>query len=150
MWEGIVQNICETIMVEKWLLDGWQVTPQEARIINRLKLALAMIAPDSWKPIPGRVDSCQIFMTPSEGLTKLSFKGASKGNPSPAGFNRIFQDYRAKVRLIYANQCVHVSNNEAKFVGSHQGLILAIKLGYRKLVVEGDSQLVINTLKKLS
>ena len=32
----------------------------------------------------------------------------------------------------------------------HQGLLLAIRLGYKMLVIEGDSQLVMNTLKKLN
>lgn len=32
----------------------------------------------------------------------------------------------------------------------HQGLLLAIRLGYEKLVIEGDSELVTNTLKTLN
>lgn len=42
-----------------------------------------------------------------------------------------------------------MSNNEAEFMAAYQGLKIAIRNGYRKLEIEGDSTLVIDTIKKL-
>ena len=43
-----------------------------------------------------------------------------------------------------------MSNNEAEFMATYQGLKIAKRNGYRKLEIEGDSALVINTIKKIN
>lgn len=137
------------MLAEKWLPDYWQVNLQEARILKCIKLAPTMITLDSWRLTGRKEELAEIFTTPLEGFFKLSFDGALKANLGPAGFAGLFWDHRVGTKFIYANHCGHESNNEAKFVGSHKGLILATKMGYKKVIVDGDSQIVIKTLKKL-
>ena len=106
-----------------------------------------MIASNSWKLITSGVISRQHFTTPLEGFINLSFDGASKGNPGLVGLGWLFHDSGAKSHLIYVNHCGYTSNNEAEFVAVLQGLLMAIKLGYKNMMVEGDFILVINTVK---
>jgi hypothetical protein len=151
VWEGIIQNIKETILAEKWHLRTGKVPPHEARIMQRLNISLTMIAPSSWKvTLRGVTDSLNYFTAPTEGFMKLSFDGASKGNPGPIGLGGLFRDPRTNTTLIYVDHCGYASNNEAEFVATRQGLQIAIKMGYKNIVVEGDSRLVINTVKKLN
>jgi len=42
-----------------------------------------------------------------------------------------------------------MTNNEAEFMAVYQGLKIARRNGYRKLEIEGDSTLVINSIRKL-
>lgn len=51
VWKGIIQNIIETILVDKWHPDDWKIAPHEARILHLLDLSPQMIAPSLWKPI---------------------------------------------------------------------------------------------------
>ena len=109
-----------------------------------------MISSNSWKLITSYVALAQHFTATLEGFVRMCFYGALKGNPSPIGLGGLFHDSRVKSCLIYANHYIYASNSEAEFAAVQQGFLMAIKLGYKKLVVEGDSELVINTAKKLS
>ena len=48
IWKGILQNVRESILVEKWHSDDWKVNPQEARILSTLNLSQQMLAPSYW------------------------------------------------------------------------------------------------------
>lgn len=43
-----------------------------------------------------------------------------------------------------------MSNNEAEFMAGCQGIKIAIRNGNRKLKIEGDSNLAIETIRKLN
>lgn len=43
-----------------------------------------------------------------------------------------------------------MSNNEAELMAVYQGIRIAIRNGYTKLEIEGDSQLVVEILRKLN
>ena len=93
--------------------DDWQMAPQEERILQGLHLAPSMVSSASWKAIPGIGDTIRIFKPPLEEFIKLSFDGASKGNPGQAGVGGIFRDHHGKTRLIYDDSYGFSSNNEA-------------------------------------
>ena len=90
------------------------------------------------------------FTLPGEGFIKLNFDGASKGNPRVAGLGGIFRDNLENTWLICVDSCGIISNNEVEFTTVGQGLRIAIRLGYKNVEVEGDSSLVINTVRKLN
>lgn len=92
----------------------------------------------------------QLLHHPLEGFMKLILDRASKGNSSLAGMGGLFRDPRTNTTLIYANHCGYASNNEANFFATRQGLQMEIRMGYKNILVEGDSRLVINTVKKLN
>ena len=87
------------------------------------------------------------FSSLAEGVIKLNFDRASKGNLGEGGLGGLFRDSQAHTCFIYAKSCGISSNNEVEFTVVREGLLIAIKLGYRNLEVEGDSRLVINTVK---
>eukprot|EP00953_Heterococcus_sp_UTEX-ZZ885_P020748 11608-Heterococcus_DN1.PRE.2 len=89
----------------------------------------------------------------------LQFDGGARGNPGPSGAGAaIFhcalqrgagadgQDNLALSELVWTSS-IYVSDfstcNEAEYTGMVQGLAAALQLGIKKLLVEGDSQLVV-------
>lgn len=78
---------------------------------------------------------------------KLQFDGCSKSNPGIAGAGAVIykfnQEISAKIQFVGNNS----TNNVAEYTGLIIGLKEAIKLGIKKLDVEGDSMLVIKQMK---
>jgi len=109
-----------------------------------------MVAPQLWKE-PRRDDNgIKQFSTPTNGFIKLNFDGASKGNPGPTGIGGLFRDDQGRKRRVYVDNGGIMSNNETKLMVVCQGLKIAIRNGYNKLEVEGDSLMVIQALRKLN
>jgi len=81
IWEGIMDNIRETILSEKWHMDEWKAAITKVRILKLLNLLVSMIAPSSWKVLNTHASSPLHYTMPLQGFIKLIFHGASKGNP---------------------------------------------------------------------
>ena len=97
-----------------------------------------------------QAESPDQFNYPKENFIKLNFDGASKGNPGNDGFGGIFRDNEGNIRWIYTEWGGEMTNNEAELWAVHQGLRIAARNGYRNLELEGDSQLVIEMIRKLN
>ena len=78
----------------------------------------------------------------------MMFDGASKGNPGIAGAGAVIYDME-KNEIESAMKFVGYkeTNNVAEYHGLILGLNLAVKLNIKKLMVCGDSLLVINQMK---
>lgn len=109
-----------------------------------------MIAPSSWKLLVSHVISSLHFSLPLEYFINLSFGGASEANPGMVEYGGLFWDPFKRTRLIYATQCGYATNSEAKFNVVKQGLLIAIRLGYRMIVIEGDLKMVTEIIKHLN
>ena len=76
----------------------------------------------------------------------LHFDGCSKGNPGFAGAGAVIyedgQEIYSKAVFVGENE----TNNVAEYTGLLIGMQAAIQLGIRKLVIRGDSQLVIRQM----
>ena len=81
-----------------------------------------------------------------EKLYVLHFDGCSKGNPGFAGAGAVIyedgQEIYSKSVFVGENE----TNNVAEYTGLLIGMQAAIRLGIRKLVVRGDSQLIIRQM----
>ena len=86
---------------------------------------------------------------PPEGVFKLNFDGASKGNPGPAGFGGIIRNVKGEAQIIYYGSIGWDSNNFAELEGLWQGLCLIQHHKFLPIIIEGDSQILINIAKKL-
>jgi ribonuclease HI len=77
---------------------------------------------------------------------KLYFDGASKGNPGISGSGAVI--YKNDIEIFNDSQYVgdNETNNVAEYTGLIIGLIGAIKLNIKQLVVYGDSQLIIKQM----
>jgi len=76
----------------------------------------------------------------------MNFDGASKGNPGPSGAGAVIFDDNIE----FYNESVFVgekeTNNVAEYTGLLVGLRAALKLGRTKLIVKGDSDLIIKQM----
>lgn len=81
---------------------------------------------------------------PPKNSYKLNFDGASKGNPGEAGIGGILRNHEGTPLKIYFGNIGWDTNNIAEMEGLWQGLLLARNLNLQPLIVEGDSQILIN------
>ena len=81
-----------------------------------------------------------------EKIYVLHFDGCSKGNPGFAGAGAVIyedgQEIYSKAVFVGENE----TNNVAEYTGLLIGMQAAIRLGIRKLVIRGDSQLIIRQM----
>ena len=150
IWERAVNLMRETILVERWDREDWKANPVEEGILNKLNLKFEMVQYKKNSQMDMRTQSPDKFSYPRGNFIKLNFDGASKGNPGEAGFGGIFRDSNKQARWIFADWGGEMTNNEAEFWALHQGLRIAVRNGYTNLEIAGDSQIAIETLKKLS
>ena len=79
---------------------------------------------------------------------KLQFDGCSKDNPGIAGAGAVIykfnEEISSKIKFVGNNS----TNNVAEYTGLIIGLKEAITLGIKKLMVEGDSMLVIKQMNR--
>jgi ribonuclease HI len=80
---------------------------------------------------------------------KVNFDGASKGNPGAVGFGVVFRNHQGNILLITTGNLGHTTNNAAELWGLTRGLQLATEHNFNKLIVEGDSQVILNLFQKV-
>jgi ribonuclease HI len=61
----------------------------------------------------------------------------------------VFRNQQGNILLISAGSMGHTTNNVAELWGLTKGLQIALAQGYHKLIVEGDSQVVLNLFGKI-
>ena len=80
----------------------------------------------------------------------LYFDGASKGNPGEAGAGMVlYEDGNEDKEEVWSGYLYMEgdrTNNEAEYYGVWKGMQCADALGVKKIVVKGDSKLVVNQL----
>jgi ribonuclease HI len=86
---------------------------------------------------------------PPTGFLKLNFDGATKGNPGVAGAGGVIRDSGGTIIRLYAGSIGNSTNNAVEFGALELGLEILRREGMTNTIVEGDSTLVINTVKKL-
>jgi ribonuclease HI len=85
---------------------------------------------------------------PKASFVKMNFDGASKGNLGLVGFGGVFKNHLGQILRIYSVG-KESTNNEVELGTMNQGLSISIREGIQKLIVEGDSLVVIHSLRKL-
>ena len=95
---------------------------------------------------PQSMDS---WIPPPSSFVKLNFDDASKGNPGPAGAGGVFRNERGEILHIYTLNLGHSTNNVVELNAMVKGLNISIQKGFQKLILEGDSSLVITICRKL-
>jgi ribonuclease HI len=86
---------------------------------------------------------------PTKGSLKINFDGVSKGNPGRIGTGGIISDSQGKIIRLYTGSPGNSTNNAVEFGGLETGLEILHMEGMTNVVVEGDSMLVINIVRKL-
>ena len=88
------------------------------------------------------------WVTPPIGWKKLNFDGASKENPRKVGLGCIVRSENGDWILKWAKPLGNVTNNIAELEALKEGLKLRIKKNVKKLIIEGDSQIILNAIRK--
>ena len=76
----------------------------------------------------------------------LFFDGAAKGNPGLSGCGGVITDANDNLISCYAWGLGNGTNNKAEFCGLYQGLRIAKTKGIERLLVFGDSRLLIQAI----
>ncbi|GLJ06374.1 hypothetical protein SUGI_0037500 [Cryptomeria japonica] len=102
--------------------------------------------------VDGTISPCKklarkyvIWMPPSAGWVKMNFDGASKRR---AGFGALIRDDFGRLLWLVAGPYEIASNNEAELKGLKVGLAMCVEKGMEKVVIEGDSQVILNRISK--
>jgi ribonuclease HI len=79
----------------------------------------------------------------------MNFDGGSKGNLGQVGYGGVFRSSQGRILRIYGDQIGINTNNATKLQALEEGLWVDDSHGYEKIIIEGDSHIVINMFKKL-
>jgi ribonuclease HI len=79
----------------------------------------------------------------------LNFDGAEKGNPGMTRMGGVIRDSGDNIIQLYVGSMGKSTNNAAKFRALEIGLKILSRERMTNTIVEGDSTLVINTVKRL-
>lgn len=85
---------------------------------------------------------------PNPRWLKINFDGASRGNLGPSGIGYVIRDHTGAILGKMAKSIPPDTNNIAKFKAFQFGLIDCIKHGLKKNLVEDDSKIAINAIKR--
>ena len=85
---------------------------------------------------------------PPCGWFKLNFDRAARGNLGAAGIGCIINDDTGKWVAQKAMSIPPTSNNLAELEALDKGLQLCIDLGLSRVIIEGDSQIILNAVRK--
>jgi ribonuclease HI len=77
---------------------------------------------------------------------KLNFDGASKGNLGPVGYGVVFRDDNGIILHILVGSLGNDTNNVVELWDLIKGIHTTTSLGFHKLIVEGDSYVVLSLL----
>jgi ribonuclease HI len=147
-WRQCQRNILETLHLRKWSNADLTCSPSELPILRHWTPLPSLQALPSPSPtIPP--SSPSLWSPPPEDFVKLNFDGASKGNPGAAGYGVVFRNHLGHILVIGAGPLGHSTNNAAELWGLIKGLQLAIKNNFTKILVEGDSQVIISLLRRI-
>jgi ribonuclease HI len=79
----------------------------------------------------------------------LNFDRAAKGNPGMTGMGGVIRDSGGNIIRLYAGSMGNSTNNATKFGALELSLKILSRERMTNTIVEGDSTLVINTVKRL-
>ncbi|GLJ45848.1 hypothetical protein SUGI_0965230 [Cryptomeria japonica] len=81
-------------------------------------------------------------------MEKKNFDKGSKGNPGLSGFGVVIRDEEGNLVGVVCDQAGFVSNNIAKIATLEEGLKWATANCITKLVIEGDSKVILSRIIK--
>jgi ribonuclease HI len=79
----------------------------------------------------------------------MNFDGALKGNPGQIGMGGVIRVSKGNIIQLYAGSLGNSTNNTTEFRALEIDLEILIQEGMTNAIVEGDSTLVINTVRRL-
>jgi len=75
--------------------------------------------------------------------------GASKGNPGKVGYGGILRDEVGNILSLFHRHLGRATNNIAELMAMEQGLEFLKQEDYHNVIIEANSKLVINSVKRI-
>jgi len=148
IWNRLCGNLKETMMLRPWTKEDLPSTENEKSILDNWQLHLPQDLPKN-SPSKSSNKDKSLWIAPPKHSYKLNFDGASKGNPGVAGFGGILRNHDGIPLQVYFGNIGLDTNNSAELEGLWKGLLLPGKLSLQPLIVEGDSQILINMATRI-
>ena len=104
---------------------------------------------DNWNGIKRTGVSADTWTPPPSGFFKLNFDGDSKGNLGPSEYGCIIKDHMRNMQGFKCGFIGKETNNAAEVEGLLQGIQMAKEYNWTPLIVEVDSQMVIQMETKI-
>lgn len=92
------------------------------------------------------IEQC-VWTRPEVGWHKLNFDGASRGNLGKIGIGYIIYHWDGSIKAKMAKPIGETTNNMAELEAVVEGLFLCMEIDVKKVVVEGESHIVTNSLR---
>lgn len=89
-------------------------------------------------------------MATHPGYLKLNTDGASKGNPEEARHGGAIRDDKGNLIAIFHNHLANATKNMTELMAVEQGLEILRDLNMKNSIIEVDSELTINSIKKIA
>lgn len=90
------------------------------------------------------------WQPPPKNYLKLNISGASKGNLGVTGFGGLLRNEKGIILLIFHNHLGKATNNMVKLMAMEIGLEILIINRSSNLIIEEDSEITINSVKRIS
>ncbi|XP_059066340.1 uncharacterized protein LOC131061549 [Cryptomeria japonica] len=147
VWTRIMGMVQETVKAKSEIILPME--EGDAEIVNRF--GIQGISPASacarrGRRVKHRVQRMGKWLPPPAGFLKINTDGSSRGNPGPTGIGGIGRDSSRSVVFIFS------ANEGVQTVNRMEGLAIlyalkrAYALGWRKVICEADSQILVNLL----
>ncbi|KAK6780036.1 hypothetical protein RDI58_022220 [Solanum bulbocastanum] len=108
--------------------------------------------PSNWKDLIAMGENCihdtkvtlVMWRRPPKNWVKLNTDGSALDNPGKLGAGGIIRDHRGEIILAFSTPMGEGTNNQAEIGAAIFGMTWLIQLGYRNVLLEVDSQLLVD------
>jgi hypothetical protein len=146
--EKIIFMIRETMQGRNCQTVSVQLTDEDSRILKYFHLK-DRCNHSQVRRLPQLPEGECNSKPPPVGSLKLNFDRASKGNPKRTGMGGVIKDSEGNIIRLYPGSLGNSTNNVMEFGALETGLEILSRERMKKSIMEGDSTLVINTVKRL-
>ena len=151
IWQLILSRLRETIYAKCDMNET--VDPGDFNIVKNLGLVdkgLGSISRKRSQPLRRKVCRVGRWRPPPGDILKINTDGSSRGNPGQAGVGGVGRDTNGNVIFMFSiHKGVH-SNNVMEALAIKVAMMQACSLGWRKIVCESDSQIVVDMINNQS
>lgn len=147
--ELIVKQLKETFGTTVRILPKIPPSVEELRILQLLDMQ-GVIPQGIDKKESMRDNVEEFWHPPPDGFLKYNIDGASKGNSGEAGFGGVLRDDTGCIISLFHGHLGKATNNMAELMALEQSLEFLIQNNCQNVIIEADSELVINAAKRIS